>query len=129
MRPASAIASTSPWAIWLIRASASSLAGAETLFLVNSGPEIGSRDAAAAQGPRGGHQAAGEAVVARRAGEQGRPTAVALWHARGEAAIRASGVPFTFVQSVGFMTNALAWARTIKAEGIVRASTGEGRSP
>ena len=42
-------------------------------------------------------------------------------------AIRASGVPFTFVQPTGFMSNLLAWATSIKAEGIVRASTGEGR--
>ncbi len=30
-----------------------------------------------------------------------------VWHARGEAAIRASGITFTFVQPTGFMVNAL----------------------
>jgi uncharacterized protein YbjT (DUF2867 family) len=110
---------------------AASFAGAETLFLLNSGSALGERDEAAAQAAR--------AVGVRRlvklsslgarldARTSGRPTAVALWHAQGEAAIRASGLPFTFIQSVGFMTNALAWARTIKSEGVVRASTGEGK--
>jgi uncharacterized protein YbjT (DUF2867 family) len=97
------------------------------LFLVNSGPDLAARDAMAAQAAR----AAGvrrlvklSSLGARASGEA---TAVALWHARGEAAIRASALPFTFVQSVGFMTNTLSWARSIKAEGVVRASTGDGR--
>jgi uncharacterized protein YbjT (DUF2867 family) len=50
-----------------------------------------------------------------------------VWHARGESAIRASGITFTFVQPAGFMSNALGWAATIKAEGVVRAPTGDGR--
>jgi uncharacterized protein YbjT (DUF2867 family) len=57
----------------------------------------------------------------------GAPTAVALWHAHGEEAIRDSGVPFVFVRSVGFMSNALAWAPSIKSSGVVRASTGDGK--
>src|ERR1700685_4642802 len=57
--------------------------------------------------------------------EQG--LAIGAWHERGEAAIRASGIQFTFVQPTGFMSNLLAWARSIKAEGIVRSSTGDGR--
>ncbi len=50
--------------------------------------------------------------------------AIGAWHELGEAAIRASGIPFTFVQPTGFMSNLLAWARSIKTERIVRASTG-----
>lgn len=52
-----------------------------------------------------------------------------VWHAAAEAAIRASGIPFTFVQPSGFMSNALYWARSIKAEGIVRTATGDGKIP
>jgi uncharacterized protein YbjT (DUF2867 family) len=99
----------------------------DTLFLVNSGPDLEHRDALAAKvAKRAGVRRIVKlsSLGARAAGEV---TAVALWHARGEAAIRGSGVPFTFVQSVGFMTNTLAWARTIKAAGVVRASTGAGR--
>lgn len=52
-----------------------------------------------------------------------------VWHAEGENAIRDSGMPFTFVQPSGFMSNALFWAASIKAEGIVRSATGEGKIP
>ena len=48
------------------------------------------------------------------------------WHARGEAAIRASGVDFTFVRPAGFMDNALAWAPEITSSGVVRSATGDG---
>ena len=104
------------------------LDGADVLFLVNSGSDLAVRDEAAAQVSRtaGVKRLVKLSSLGARA-SSGRATAVALWHAQGEAAIRASGIPFTFIQSVGFMSNALAWARSIKAEGIVRASAGEGR--
>ena len=100
--------------------------GTDTLFLVNVGPEIPQRDEAAA-------------TIAKEEGvrrivklssldvEQG--LAIGAWHEKGEAAIRASGVAFTFVRPTGFMTNLLAWAHAIKAEGVVRSSTGGGRRP
>jgi (4-alkanoyl-5-oxo-2,5-dihydrofuran-3-yl)methyl phosphate reductase len=100
------------------------LDGVETMFLVNTGPDLAARDRSAAQ-------------VARRAGvgrivklstldvEPGVGTGV--WHARGEAAIRATGIGFTFVRPSGFMTNALFWARSIKTAGLVRSATGEGK--
>ena len=53
--------------------------------------------------------------------------AIGAWHERGEAAIRGSGIPFTFVRPTGFMSNLLAWAPSIRAEGVVRSSTGDGR--
>jgi uncharacterized protein YbjT (DUF2867 family) len=107
-------------------ASRPAMKGTDTLFLVNVGPEIPQRDEAAA-------------VIAKEEGvrrivklssldvEQG--LAIGAWHEKGEAAIRASGVAFTFVRPSGFMTNLLAWAHAIKTEGVVRSSTGEGRRP
>lgn len=104
----------------------SAMKGVHTLFLVNVGPEIPLRDEAAA-------------TIAREEGvrriiklssldvEQG--LAIGAWHEKGEAAIRASGVAFTFVRPTGFMTNLLAWAHSIKGEGIVRSSTGNGGRP
>lgn len=59
--------------------------------------------------------------------EQG--LAIGAWHEKGEAAIQASGVPFTFIRPSGLMTNLLAWAHSIKTEGIVRSSTGSGGRP
>lgn len=104
----------------------SAMKNVETLFLVNVGPQIPQRDEATA-------------TIAREEGvrrivklssldvEQG--LAIGAWHEKGEDAIRASGVPFTFVRPSGFMTNLLAWAHSIKAEGIVRSSAGSGRRP
>jgi len=102
----------------------SALRGVDALFLVNSGPEIPTRDERAAIAAR----AAGVKHLVKLSSldvQQG--LAIGAWHEKGEAAIRASGVPFTFVQPTGFMSNLLAWSRSIKAEGVVRASTGEGR--
>lgn len=104
----------------------SAMKGVQTLFLVNVGPEIPQRDEAAA-------------VIARETGverivklssldvEQG--LAIGAWHEKGEAAIRASGVAYTFIRPTGFMTNLLAWAHSIKTEGIVRSSAGNGGRP
>lgn len=41
--------------------------------------------------------------------------------------MRATGVPFTIVRPAGFLSNVLAWAGSIKAQGQVRACTGEGK--
>jgi len=100
------------------------LNGVDEFFLVNTGPQIPARDEAAAEVAA----AAGVRHLVKLSSmdvEQG--LAIGAWHERGEAAIRASGISFTFVQPTGFMSNLLAWARSIKSEGIVRSSTGDGR--
>jgi uncharacterized protein YbjT (DUF2867 family) len=102
------------------------LKGAETIYLVNVGPEISQRDQAAAA-------LAGEAGVKRIVKlssldvEHG--LAIGAWHEKGEASIRAAGMPFTFIRPTGFMSNLLAWAHSIKTEKIVRSSTANGRRP
>jgi uncharacterized protein YbjT (DUF2867 family) len=96
----------------------------DAMFLVNSGPEIPARDELAAKVAK----AAGVKHLVKLSSldvKQG--LAIGAWHERGEAAIRAAGIPFTFLQPTGFMSNLLAWARSIKSEGVVRSSTGEGR--
>jgi (4-alkanoyl-5-oxo-2,5-dihydrofuran-3-yl)methyl phosphate reductase len=100
------------------------LEGVDSLFLVNSGPEIPVRDEFAANAAK----AAGVRHLVKLSSmdvQQG--LAIGAWHERGEAAIHASGIPFTFVQPTGFMSNLLAWATSIKTEGVVRSSTGDGR--
>ncbi len=100
------------------------LEGVDALFLVNTGPQIPALDEAAAKVAK----AAGVKHLVKLSSmdvQQG--LAIGAWHERGEAAVRASGVPFTFVQPTGFMSNLLAWAPSVKAEGVIRASTGEGR--
>jgi len=100
------------------------LEGVDELFLVNSSPQIPLHDELAAKAAK----AAGvRHLVKLSSMDVQHGLAIGAWHELGEAAIRASGLSFTFVQPTGFMSNLLAWARSIKTEGIVRASTGEGR--
>ena len=103
------------------------LAGADALFLVNSGPELAAFDELAAKAAKDAGVRHLVKLSSYDAREQNVGTGV--WHAAGEAAIRATGIPFTFVQPSGFMVNALWWAPSIKAEGVVRSATGEGRIP
>jgi uncharacterized protein YbjT (DUF2867 family) len=101
------------------------LAGVDALLLINVGPDLAMRDEAAADAAKSAgvsHLVKLSSIDAR---EQNVGTGV--WHARGESAIRAAGISFTFVQPSGFMVNTLFWAKSIKAEGIVRAATGEGK--
>jgi uncharacterized protein YbjT (DUF2867 family) len=96
----------------------------DALFLVNSGPQIPVRDEAVAKASK----AAGVRHLVKLSSmdvQQG--LAIGAWHEQGEIAIRATGIPFTFVQPTGFMSNLLAWARSVKCEGVVRSATGEGR--
>ncbi|HEY3741703.1 MAG TPA: SDR family oxidoreductase [Bryobacteraceae bacterium] len=107
---------------------ASVLAGADSLFLVNSGPDIGALDELAAKVAH----AAGLRHLVKLSSYDARPEhncGTGVWHAQGESAIRASGVPFTFLQPTGFMTNARWWAQSIKEHGVVRSATGSGAIP
>jgi uncharacterized protein YbjT (DUF2867 family) len=53
--------------------------------------------------------------------------ALGVWHEKGEAAIRTAGIPFTFLQPSGFMSNLLAWTHSVRHEAVLRSATGEGR--
>jgi uncharacterized protein YbjT (DUF2867 family) len=103
---------------------ADAFAGAEAVFLVNDGPDLARRDETAAAAAR---MAGVKRLVKLSSMDARRAHAVGAWHARGEAAIRACGVAWTFVRPVGFMSNALAWARSIQGESVVRSSAGDGR--
>jgi uncharacterized protein YbjT (DUF2867 family) len=72
------------------------LEGVGALFLVNSDPELVSRDAAAARVAK----AAGVKNLVKLSSMDARQeVGTGVWHARGEAAIRASGITFTFATS------------------------------
>jgi uncharacterized protein YbjT (DUF2867 family) len=96
----------------------------DTVFLVNVGPEIPRRDEMAASIAR---EEGVRHIVKLSSMDVEQGLAIGAWHEKGEEAIRAAGVPFTFVRPTGFMSNLLAWAHSIKAEGVVRSSTGDGR--
>jgi uncharacterized protein YbjT (DUF2867 family) len=102
------------------------LQGIEKLFLVNSGPRIPVLDDLAAKAAK----AAGvQHIVKLSSADVQQRLAIGAWHEKGEAAIRASGIPFTFVRPTGFMSNLLAWRHSIAAEGVVRSSAGDGKRP
>jgi len=96
----------------------------DAVFLVNSGPEIPRRDQAAARAAR---EAGVKRVVKLSSLDVEQGLAIGAWHEKGEAAFRSSGIAFTFIRPSGFMSNLLAWAGSIKAEGAVRSSTGDGK--
>jgi uncharacterized protein YbjT (DUF2867 family) len=102
------------------------LDGADAVFLVNSGPELAACDEAAASVAV---QCGVAHLVKLSSYDAIECVGTGQWHARGEAAIRASEVAFTFLQPSGFMSNALFWARSIRAEGAVRSCTGDGKIP
>ncbi len=100
------------------------LSGVEAAFLVNSGPDLDVRDRefAFAAKAAGVKRLVKLSTLDVRTGVGTGP-----WHARGEAAVRESGIAFTFIQAAGFMLNALYWAPSIKREGVLRSSTGDGK--
>lgn len=103
------------------------LMGTGTMLLLTSGHDLAVQDEAAAKAAKEAGVLHLVKLSSYDAREQNVGTGV--WHAAGEAAIRASGIAFTFVQPSGFMSNALYWARSIKSDGVVRTATGDGRIP
>jgi uncharacterized protein YbjT (DUF2867 family) len=96
----------------------------DALFLVTTGPRIPDLDHGAAKAAK----AAGvRRLVKLSSLDVEQNLAIGAWHERGEEAIRASGVPFTFLRPSGLMSNLFAWASSIKNEGVVRSSTGDGK--
>jgi (4-alkanoyl-5-oxo-2,5-dihydrofuran-3-yl)methyl phosphate reductase len=110
-------------------AHADSLAAAcrdiDRLFLVTSGPQLATLDALAAQVARA--SGVGHIVKLSTIDVYHQNVGTGVWHAQGEAAIRASGIGYTFVQPSGFMSNALAWASAIRSQGLVCSSAADGR--
>jgi uncharacterized protein YbjT (DUF2867 family) len=105
----------------------SALTGANALLLLTSGHDLAAQDDAAAKAAKAAGVKHLVKLSSYDAGEQNVGTGV--WHADGESAVRASGIEYTFVRPSGFMSNALFWARSIKADGVVRTATGDGKIP
>ena len=100
------------------------LKGIDEVFLVTDGPDLALRDRAVALAAK----AAGvRHVVKLSTLDVHTGVGTGTWHARGELAVRESGIAFTFVQAAGFMSNALGWAHSIRERGVLRTSTGQGK--
>jgi uncharacterized protein YbjT (DUF2867 family) len=94
------------------------------VFLVTDGYDLETRDRAVSLAAR---HAGVRHVVKLSTLDVRTGIGTGTWHARGEAAVRESGVAFTFVQAAGFMSNALGWSESIRRAGVLRSSTGGGR--
>lgn len=102
------------------------LDGIDVLFLVTAGAHLAATDEAAA---RVAKSAGVRLLVKLSTYDVTQQVGTGVWHAEGEAAIRASGIGFAFMRPSGFMDNFLYWAPSIKLEGVVRSMTAEGRIP
>ncbi len=103
---------------------AAALAGIDGVFLVTDGPDLDLRDRAVAVAAK---SAGVRHVVKLSTLDVHTGVGTGTWHARGEIAVRESGVAFTFLQSAGFMSNALGWSHSIRERGVLRTSTGQGK--
>jgi len=103
---------------------AAALAGIDGVFLVTDGPDLDSRDRAVAVAAK---SAGVRHVVKLSTLDVHTGVGTGPWHARGELAVRESGVAFTFIQPAGFMVNALGWSHSIRERGVLRTSTGQGK--
>jgi uncharacterized protein YbjT (DUF2867 family) len=103
---------------------ASALVGVDGIFLVTDGSDLEKRDRAVSFAAR---DAGVRHVVKLSTLDVQTGIGTGPWHARGEDAIRESGLAFTFIQAAGFMSNALGWSACIRREGVLRSSTGDGK--
>ncbi|WP_040823430.1 NAD(P)H-binding protein [Nocardia jiangxiensis] len=103
------------------------MAGVDRVFLLTTGPDLAAHDATLA---RAAADAGVSHVVKLSSGRTGDPAAddpIPTWHRAGEQAVRASGVAWTMLRPLGFMSNALHWAGTVRTQDTVRAPFGQGR--
>lgn len=100
------------------------LTGSDVVFLVNSGEHLAAHDKATAEAAK---SAGVKRLVKLSSFDANVRVGTGIWHATGQAAIRESGIGYTFVQPSGFMSNALFWAKGIRDAGVLRSSTGEGK--
>lgn len=100
------------------------LAGIDAVFLVTDGPDLETRDRAVSFAAR---QAGVYHIVKLSTLDVRTGIGTGPWHARGEDAVRESGLAFTFIHAAGFMSNALSWSESIRRAGVLRSSTGEGK--
>lgn len=103
---------------------ARALAGVDGVFLVTDGADLETRDRTVSLAVR---DAGVRQVVKLSTLDVLTGIGTGPWHARGEDAVRESGVAFTFIRAAGFMSNALGWSESIRREDVLRSSTGGGK--
>ncbi|MGW5515010.1 NAD(P)H-binding protein [Nocardia africana] len=103
------------------------LRGVSRVFLLSSGPDLAAHDRTVAAAAA---RAGAERIVKLSSGRAGDPEAtdpIPAWHRAGERAVRESGLAWTILRPLGFMSNALHWAPTVRDHDSVYAPYGQGR--
>jgi uncharacterized protein YbjT (DUF2867 family) len=99
--------------------------GGDKLYLVSTGADGPALEANAIEAAR---KAGVKHVVRLSAMGADNPVMTfGRWHAQSEKRLRESGLQWTMLRPVNFMTNALGWAATIKSDGAFYQPTGDGR--
>jgi (4-alkanoyl-5-oxo-2,5-dihydrofuran-3-yl)methyl phosphate reductase len=105
---------------------AKAVEGVESVFSLAFGPQLGIQEANLAQAAK---KAGARHIVKlsglRPAGEA--RSGISAWHQASERAIQNIGIAWTFVQPGAFMSNALYWRDSIKAQGKVFSNYGDGK--
>lgn len=104
------------------------VAGVDRVFLMSLGHHKLTYDANLAQAAaRAGvsHIVALSSLGVQEADESGMDNPLAHWHRVGEQAVRESGVSWTVLRPGGFMSNALNWAASVRADGVAYGPSAE----
>jgi len=102
--------------------------GVERIFSLTLGPQTGIHEKNLAQAAK---QAGVRHIVKLSAmgGDEQTRNVIRKWHDEGERAIRETGIGLTVLLPGAFMSNALHWRESIRAQGKVFSNYGDGKLP
>ncbi|MFI6596942.1 SDR family oxidoreductase [Nonomuraea sp. NPDC050536] len=98
------------------------LTGVDTAYVMGLGPRVTEQVANVVRTAEGLRRIV---LMSSLSVEPARGGVVARWHREAEDTVRRSGIPWTFLRPGVFTSNALQWAASIRAEGVVRSMTGD----
>jgi (4-alkanoyl-5-oxo-2,5-dihydrofuran-3-yl)methyl phosphate reductase len=107
---------------------ASAVNGVERIFSLTFGPQTGVHEQHLAQAAK----ASGVRHIVKLSalgGDEGTTNNIRKWHDAGEQEIRDTGMAWTVVRPGAFMSNALHWRTSIRAQGKVFSNYGDGKLP
>jgi uncharacterized protein YbjT (DUF2867 family) len=102
--------------------------GVERVFSLTFGPQTGVREGNLAQAAK----ASGVRHIVKLSalgGDDQTRNDIRKWHDEGEQAIRDTGIAWTVLRPTAFMSNALHWRASIRAQGKVFSNYGDGKLP
>lgn len=106
----------------------SAVDGVERVFSLTFGPQTGVREGNLAQAAK----ASGVRHIVKLSalgGDDQTRNDIRKWHDEGEQAIRDTGIAWTVLRPTAFMSNALHWRASIRAQGKVFSNYGDGKLP